>query len=125
MNDHMNGAGPADLPGIDEQLPAEDPAIVQSRVEAQIDGQVLQHVGVLIRGLLVSSPQIPHALLLNSVARVTGQVLAMTVAGGSNTIEMTSAARADFKKSFGAGIAKIALLQPGDVDRAVRQTLKG
>lgn len=96
----MNGAAVADTV-------AEPNSVAQAR--AVIDGQIRQVVGVNIRGLLVSAPGVPPHELLNSIARVTGMLLAESVVADLGT---SLRMRTGFKEAFADGIAKTPPKQP-------------
>lgn len=112
MTDHMNGNTAA--PAQDEELPSLEGAVEQpisaNKAESILDGQIMPAMGFMIRGMMVSAPGVPPAIILQSIARCVGQLLAMSVAG--NTIEMTAKARKDFQECFHKGIVKVPILQP-------------
>lgn len=104
MSDNsMNGSSVEDLPAIEPPPAPVNPT-------SAIDAQISQIMGIIVRGVLVSAPGVPHHLLLNSIARTTGKLLAMAVTG--NTIEMSAKARRDFQDSFRDGLSKVSILQP-------------
>lgn len=120
MTDTMNGAHTADdLPAIDEK---EDPAVVTSRVDAAVDAQVINPLGIMVRGILHSSNDVPHAILMQSIARCMGRLLATSVAG--NPIPVTTKAREDFRSAFAAGIKMVPLMQAANMDEVIKRAVK-
>ena len=45
------------------------------KIEDVLDAQITQVLGIVIRGLMVSSPGIPPVLVVHSIARVVGNLL--------------------------------------------------
>jgi hypothetical protein len=91
--------------GADQHVPdvgsAEQAAIAVSKVEAAIEPAVRQVVGTVLRGILVSAPGVPAHMLLNAVARVTGNLLADSLAGDLQTLLRL---RKGFKDAFAEGV---------------------
>jgi hypothetical protein len=78
-------------------------------IEQQIEPIVRQVVGTVIRGMLVSCPGVPPHVLLNSIAKQTGSLLA-----GAFTADLATvlSMRKGLKDSFGNGVAKEKIVQP-------------
>lgn len=79
MSEHTNGAAAADQP--EQPIPAAQAGTGQMTLDAQLDIQTRQIIGVMFRGLLVSAPGIPPDALIRSVARVTGEFCATAIVG--------------------------------------------
>ena len=114
----MNGAAVADDLPIAEELPSIDvneaPAPVQQGPMSAtqiIETSIAQAVGVTVRGLLVSCPGVPSGFILQKIAFACGKLLAVSIQG--NPLETTVKARADFKRAFEDGMAKVSILQMG------------
>jgi hypothetical protein len=120
MDEQKNGAHVADhmmdeeelpsLPPGPEQPPQATPQQAMTQLQ-QIEQQVSIVVSVNVRGILVSAPGVPSGIVMQQIAFATGKILAMLLAG--NPLEMTVKARADFRKGFENGMAKVPVLQMG------------
>lgn len=130
MNDKtMNGAADA-LPSIEVEKEGahdgvraldakaaakQEDAVTRGR--AVIDAQIRQTVGIMIRGMLVSAPGVPHHEILNSICRVTGGLVAEAVIAD---LPVHFALRKGFKEEFGNGVNKAPLKQPGGAPANMR-----
>jgi hypothetical protein len=85
------------------------PEAAASAIEQQLDPVVRQVIGTMIRGLLVSAPGIQPHILLNSIARQTGSLLAGAVTSDLATVLTL---RKGMKDAFGNGVAKEKITQP-------------
>jgi hypothetical protein len=106
----MNGAA------TEEQvLPALPDAQAAPKVDpnAAIDAQLGPIVGVMVRGIMSGATGISPAIILNAIARQTGKMLALSVAG--NPVDQVAKARRDFADSFRDGLAKVSILQAGNL----------
>lgn len=101
----MNGNAVADeaLPALPEAAPPQPDAATL------IDNQIGPMIGMVVRGILSGAPSIPAGLVLNSIARQTGKMLALSVVG--NPVETVVKARREFSDSFSTGMAKVSILQ--------------
>lgn len=114
MNQPANGNG-VNLDAPPDVAPAKTepvhipPDKAMTMLEQQVDPIVRQIVGNTIRGLLVSCPGVPPHILLNSIARQTGSLLA-----GAFTADLatTLSMRKGLKDAFGNAIAKEKIVQP-------------
>ena len=77
--------------------------------ESVIDAQVRQIVGVVLRGLLMSAPNIPADVLIKSICRQTGSLVAGSLQGDVATLLKL---RASFKEAFADGVNKAPLQAP-------------
>src|ERR1700719_752994 len=96
MTGQMNGKDAAVAQGE-----APDQSTVAARGKAALDVQVGPILGTMIRGLLVSAQGIPAHMILESIARVTGGLLADSIAGDLGPVLKL---RAGFKEAFDEGV---------------------
>jgi hypothetical protein len=111
VNDQpMNGA-----PVEEEVLPALPEAQTAPKPDpnAVIDAQLGPIVGVMVRGIMSGASGVPAGLILNAIARQTGKMLALSVVG--NPVDQVAKARRDFADSFRDGLAKVSILQAGNL----------
>jgi hypothetical protein len=108
MSNNGNGVN---LDAPPEAAPSQpiSPEAATSAIEQQLDPVVRQVVGTVIRGLLVSAPGVPPHLLLNSIARQTGSLLAGAITADLATV---LSMRKGFKDAFGNGVAREKVTQP-------------
>ena len=106
----VNGA-----PVEEEVLPELPEAAAAPKVDpnAVIDSQLGPIVGVMVRGIMSGATGIPAGLILNAIARQTGKMLALSVVG--NPVDQVAKARRDFQDSFRDGLAKVSILQAGNL----------
>lgn len=107
----MNGTK---LPNEDDAqagAPTNQDATAAAKGRAVLDAQVTQIVGVVIRGILVSSPGVPGHEVLASVARVTGTLTAGALQGD---LQALLTIRKSLKDAFGEGMQKAPLIQPAN-----------
>ena len=129
MNDKtMNGAADA-LPSIEVEKEGAYDGVraLDAKAAAQedaarpftavIDAQIRQTVGIMIRGMLVSAPGVPHHEVLNSICRVTGGLVAEAVIAD---LPVHFALRKGFKEEFSNGVNKAPLKQPGGAPANMR-----
>lgn len=126
-DDKMNGtpAAPAapdeELPGLDE---APAPAATASQVEKMLDTQVMNPLGMMLRGIMVSTDSaIPPGLLMASIARCTGQLLSLMLTG--NPLDMTTKAREDFRAQFSVGMKRVPLIQAANFEEVIKRAVHG
>lgn len=118
--EHVNGAPVEDLPSIAEPAAAAQPAFSQTKAEETLDVQIKQLVGCTMRGIMASAPGIPPHLVLESIARVTGQLLAGAIQADLSTHFI---ARKAFKDNFVKGIGSAPMGQmpaPDDLAKALK-----
>lgn len=107
--------------GADQHVPAingQDAATAASKVEAAIEPAIRQVIGTMVRGLLVSAPGIPAHMVLNAVARQTGNLLADALAGDLSTLLRI---RKGFKDAFAEGV-QVAKPRPAPEQAPAPQT---
>lgn len=97
--ERMNGQAPP-------AVTAEQGAIEKAR--DVLDAQVNTVLQVVVRGILTGLPGIAAQEALNSVARVSGQLLAGTLSGDIQAVTMI---RKGIRDSFDAGVRKVPLVQ--------------
>ena len=78
--------------------------------EEQLEGLVRQTIGLLVRGLLVSTPGMPADLVLKAVCRQTGNLCAGSIQGNLTDVLMV---RKGFKEAFHEGVASAPTVTPG------------
>ena len=59
--------------------PAENSTIAAA--EAQLDAQLRLTIGIMFRGILVSSPGLPPDVLMKSIVRLVGEMIGNTIVG--------------------------------------------
>lgn len=69
----------ANLAKVDAKLA--NPKTALQQAENMLDAQIKGIIGVMIRGLMISSPGVPPDALLRSVARTTAQLMGDAFAG--------------------------------------------
>ena len=75
-----------------------------------VDAQIRLIIGIMFRGLLVSSPTVPPATLSCSIAKVTGELISNALAGDLGALLTV---RRQVQEAFKDGISKGKLNQPG------------
>lgn len=113
MADKMNGTPVMDdeLPSIPDDEPAQaaiPPAVATAKIKELVDQQVQQVMGIMIRGILVSSPGIPPNIVIPAIARACGKMLAMSITG---SVEQTVKARGDMKAGFEDGLKQVPIMK--------------
>lgn len=78
-------------------------------VEDQIDAQVRLILGTVLRGLIANAPNVPPALLVCSIARVTGELISNGIGGDLSAVLM---ARKEVKAAFERAISSGKLNHP-------------
>lgn len=88
-------------------------------LDAQLDAQIRQILGIVCRGILISSPGIPPEALVLSISRVTGELAALMLSGDlAGTLKF----RAMIKEAFVGAVARQPIAPPAG---AVPQNLNG
>lgn len=93
------------------ETPNQQAATVAQQTRDQIDALFSPIIGVLLRGILVSSPGVPPAEAMNSICRVMGNLMAGSIQGDLQSVLMV---RKGFKDAFADGVQSAKLIQnPG------------
>ena len=116
MEARMNGNEPAE--GLTLQQAAADPQAV-AKAQTLVDAAVRQVLGVVLRGLMVSTPGIGPEVLARSAAKQVGIILAESMTA---ELDQMLKLRKQLKDAFDEGVkeAKIKVPQatPGRLVRA-------
>lgn len=105
-------APPAAGGGLDEPATAAEPNPIQGAVDRArtlIDEQVKLVLGVVYRGIIVSSPGVPPIEVLKSIARMSGNIIA---AGIQADLTATLMLRREFKDAFAEGVQNAPIAPP-------------
>ena len=96
MNDQMNGMQP--------QMPSQEQMHQMEQMMQQAVPTITNGVSIMLRGLVVSFPQIPPHVMLTLICQETAAVCAMALSGG-DVIQMIKI-RQGFKTAFDEGLKK-------------------
>ena len=117
MSDGQMNGKPVD--SLKTEAPAPKSAPAAPSLDAQLDAQIRQLLGIMFRGVLVSSPGIPPEALVFSIARVTGELTALMLSGD---LSATLRFRSMIKEQFTNAVARQPVTPPPG---AVPQNLNG
>ena len=70
--------------------------------DEQIDVQLRQAIGFMVRGILVSAPGVPPEMIAKSIARITGELIGQAVCGDIVAVlTIRRECKENFTKSMG------------------------